>query len=77
MMALGSVSTFSLPGNDYAQSGAMIMLAFALLGLPAISLWAGTGAKLRLWLNNPRRQRGFNLVMGTATAATLLLIVEV
>ena len=77
MMALGSVSTFSLPGNDYAESGAMIMLAFALLGLPAISLWAGTGAKLRVWLNNPRRQRGFNLVMGAATAATLLLIVEV
>lgn len=77
MMALGSVSTFSLPGNQYVQSGAAIMIAFALLGLPAISLWAGTGAKLRVWLNNPRRQRAFNLVMGAATAATLLLIVEV
>ena len=76
MMALGSVSTFSLPGNEYAQSGAAIMLAFALLGFPAISLWAGTGAKLRVWLNNPKRQRGFNLVMGAATAATLFLIVE-
>lgn len=77
MMALGSVSTFSLPGNEYVQSGAAIMIAFALLGLPAISLWAGIGANLRVWLSNPRRQRGFNLVMGAATAATLLLIVEI
>ncbi|NVK56701.1 MAG: LysE family translocator [Alteromonadaceae bacterium] len=77
MMALGSVSTFSLPGEDYVLSGAVIMLAFALIGFPSISVWAGTGAKLRTWLNNPARRRGFNLFMGTVTAATLLLIVDI
>ncbi len=77
MMALGSVSTFSLPGKEYAFSGAMIMLAFAVIGFPSISIWAGTGAKLRVLLNNPRRQRIFNLIMGALTAATLLLIIEI
>lgn len=76
MMALGSVSTFSQPGEEYALSGALIITAFALVGFPSISLWAGAGAKLRDWLNNPKRRRGFNLVMGAATAATLLLIIE-
>ena len=76
MMALGRVSTFSLPGDEYVLSGAMIMLAFAAIGFPAISVWAGAGAKLRDWLNSPKRRRGFNLTMGAATAATLLLIVD-
>lgn len=77
MMALGSVSTFTLPGELYAQTGAAIMLAFAALGFPAISLWAGAGAKLRVWLNNSRRRRGFNFIMGGATAATLLMIIDI
>ncbi|MDC8830652.1 LysE family translocator [Alteromonas gilva] len=77
MMALGSVSTFSLPGEDYALSGATIMLAFAIIGFASVSVWAGTGATLRTWLNNPIRRRGFNLIMGAATAATLLLIIDV
>ena len=77
MMALGSVSTFSQPGDEYLLSGAVIMVAFAAIGFPSISLWAGAGAKLRDWLNNPKRRRGFNLVMGAATAATLLLIIEI
>ncbi|WCN10306.1 LysE family translocator [Marinomonas mediterranea] len=74
MMALGSVSTFSMQGELYAQSGVMIMLAFALLGFPAISIWAGAGAKIRIWLDTPSRRRIFNLVMGGLTAATLILI---
>ncbi|MCP9480086.1 LysE family translocator [Marisediminitalea aggregata] len=75
MMALGSVSTFAQPGELYVQSGAVIMLAFALIGFPSISLWAGAGSKIRVWLSTPKRRRGFNLTMGAVTAATLLLIV--
>lgn len=75
MMALASVSSFSLPGADYAQSGAIIMLAFALIGFPSISVWAGAGSKIRIWLSTPKRRRYFNVSMGVVTAATLVLIV--
>lgn len=75
MMALASVGTFTVPGEYYVQSGVAIVLAFALIGFPSISVWAAAGAKMRLWLSSPSRRRHFNLTMGAATAATLLLIV--
>lgn len=75
MMALASVGTFTVPGEYYVQSGVAIVLAFALIGFPSISVWAAAGAKMRLWLSSPTRRRHFNLTMGAATAATLLLIV--
>lgn len=75
IMALGSVSMFSLPGSLYIQSGAIIMLAFAIIGFPSISVWAGAGSKIKLWLNSAKRRRVFNISMGIATAATLFLII--
>lgn len=74
MMALASVGTFSTPGEHYFSSGLAIVLAFAIIGFPCISLWAAAGAKLRLWLSSPARRKQFNLTMGAATAATLFLI---
>lgn len=75
MMALGAVSTFAQPGELYVQSGALIMVAFALVGFPSISVWAGAGSKMRVWLNTASRQRAFNFTMGGVTAATLLMII--
>lgn len=74
MMALGAVSTFAQPGELYVQSGAVIMLAFALVGFPSISVWAGAGANIRQWLSTPSRQRRFNVTMGIVTAATLVML---
>ena len=74
MMALASVGSFSQPGEHYFISGVAIVVAFALVGFPCISLWAAAGAKMRFWLSSPARRRHFNLTMGAATAATLLLI---
>lgn len=74
MMALASVGSFSQPGEHYFISGLAIVVAFALVGFPCISLWAAAGAKMRIWLSSPTRRRHFNLTMGAATAATLLLI---
>lgn len=74
MMAFGSVSTFSLKGDLYFESGLAIIVAFALIGFPSISVWAGAGAKIKVWLNTPKRRRFFNLSMGAITAATLIII---
>lgn len=73
-MAIGSVSTFTLTGDLYWQSGLWIMLAFACMGFIAISLWAGLGVAIRQWLTSVKRKRNFNRFMGAMTAATLILI---
>lgn len=76
MMSIGCVSSFSLAGDAYVLSGLWIIILFALMGLPAISLWAGLGVWIRQLLTNATRQRLFNYTMGLLTAATLLLIVN-
>ncbi|MGO2355924.1 MAG: LysE family translocator [Marinomonas foliarum] len=75
MMAIGCVSTFAIAGDLYALSGFWIIVLFAAVGFPAISVWAWAGIKIRQWLTDGKRQRLFNLTMGIATASTLFLIV--
>ncbi|MCH8499916.1 MAG: LysE family translocator [Marinobacter sp.] len=77
MMALAAISSFTLSGDLYLVSGLMVMVVFALVGLPAISLWAGFGVVIQQLLSSPRRQRAFNLAMGALTAATAVVIVQV
>ncbi|KZM42086.1 lysine exporter protein LysE/YggA [Marinomonas sp. SBI22] len=73
-MAIGSVSTFTLTGDMYWQSGIWILIAFATMGFIAISLWAGLGVAIRQWLTSVKRKRNFNWFMGMMTAATLIFI---
>jgi len=74
MMAIGCVSTFAIAGELYVQSGFWILVLFAVMGFPAISIWVWAGVSIRCWLSDQKRQRIFNLCMGLATASTLLLI---
>jgi threonine/homoserine/homoserine lactone efflux protein len=76
MMAISSVGTFSIQGAGYFQSGLWILIVFACVNFPTISLWAGLGVSIRGWLTDAKRQRIFNLVMGVATASTLIMIVS-
>ncbi|MEL0622054.1 LysE family translocator [Marinomonas arenicola] len=75
MMSVGCVSSFSLAGDLYVQSGFWIIVLFACMGFPAITLWAWAGVAIRRWLTDDKRQRAFNYGMGLATASTLLLMV--
>lgn len=74
-MAIGAVSTFTLPGEQYMESGLWIMAAFACMGFIAISIWAYLGVAIRQLLTTRTRKRIFNWTMGICTAATLLLII--
>ncbi|ETX11300.1 lysine transporter LysE [Marinomonas ushuaiensis DSM 15871] len=76
MMAISAVSTFTIEGDLYLQSGLWILLVFACVNFPTISLWAWLGVSIRRWLTDAKRQRVFNLIMGTATALTLMMIVR-
>jgi len=73
-MSLSSMSTFTLAGSLYLESGAWIILAYIVMGFIAISLWAGLGVAIRQWLTTTSRRRYFNWFMGLMTAATLILI---
>lgn len=75
MMSIGCVSSFSLTGDLYVQSGFWIIVFFACMGFLAITLWAWAGVTIRRWLTDDKRQRIFNYGMGFATASTLLLMI--
>lgn len=49
-----------------------VALAFALVNLPSVSVWAGFGQVLGGWLAEPVRLKWFNLAMGVALALTLV-----
>ena len=76
MMSISTVSTFTLPGDQYVLSGLWILAVFVLVNFPTISMWAWCGVSIRRWLTDAKRQRTFNLVMGAATALTLMMIVR-
>ena len=48
-----------------------VTLAFGLIGLPAIGLWAVLGQNLRRFLGNPRRLRLFNWSVALLLTASL------
>ena len=75
-MCVGSISTFTLAGEHYLESGLWIMLCFALNGFIAISLWAYLGAGIAQWLTTIKRKKVFNYTMGTMTVGTLFFILN-
>ncbi len=76
MMCVGSVSSFTLAGEQYLWSGLVMIAVFAVVNLPSISMWAGFGVVIQRFLSNARRRRYFNLFMGGLTAATVVMIVR-
>ncbi|WP_172332555.1 LysE family translocator [Mangrovicoccus sp. HB161399] len=52
-------------------SVAAVAAAFALVGLPAISVWAWLGTLLRQWLSDRTRLRSFNVAMALLLVASL------
>lgn len=74
-MSIGSMSTFTVAGHAYIESGIWIILAFLSLGFIAISLWTWLGVAINQWLTTTKRKRRFNQFMGALTASTLVLIV--
>lgn len=52
-------------------SVAIVAGAFALVSLPAISVWAWLGTIIRHWLSSPRRLQVFNLTMAALLVASM------
>ncbi|RJL05819.1 LysE family translocator [Paracoccus aestuarii] len=60
-MCLSAVTIYA-PDRSLA-SVLIVAGAFALVSLPAISVWAWLGTVIRAWLSSPARLRVFNLTM--------------
>ncbi|GAA0785259.1 Threonine/homoserine/homoserine lactone efflux protein [Marinobacterium sediminicola] len=74
IMAISGVASFTLAGDGYLLSAALLIGLMALVTIPAISMWAGFGVAVGRMLKTARHWRVFNLSMGGLTAACVVLI---
>jgi len=75
-MSIGSMTTFTIAGELYIESGLWVIFCFAVNGFIAISLWAYLGVGIAQKLTTSKRKKIFNYVMGFLTAATLYFIIN-
>lgn len=64
MMALAVVSVFAGAGEDRLAHVAFLSLAFFLISLPCLGVWALLGAGSSRWLRSPRAMQRLNRCMG-------------
>ncbi|RWF55800.1 MAG: LysE family translocator [Mesorhizobium sp.] len=70
VMAITAMVVYAIPEHPFL-SVALISIAFTVVNLPSVSVWAGFGMALRRFLSNPVRLKWFNIAMGVLLAATL------
>lgn len=69
-MALVGISAY-LPGNYTSHHLLFAAAWYSLLGLPCVALWAYAGSKLRLFLQDGKRLRIFNISMAVLLVLSL------
>jgi threonine/homoserine/homoserine lactone efflux protein len=70
VVAVAAMAAYTDPATPF-RSVTLISLAFALINLPTVSVWAGFGVALRGLLSTPHRLKAFNIAMGLLLVATL------
>lgn len=70
VMAVTAMSTY-LPARTQPLDVLALALLFGVINLPCVACWAGGGAALRRFLQDPLRLRIFNISMALALLASL------
>lgn len=70
VMALTAMAIYTNPERPFL-SVLLIGIAFSLVNLPSVSVWAGFGVALRNFLADPVRLKWFNMGLGVLLALTL------
>ena len=70
VVAVTAMAVYTSPQQPLF-SVVLISMAFALVNLPSVSVWAAFGMALREFLSHPVRLKWFNIAMGALLAATL------
>lgn len=68
-MCLSAITIYA-PDRTLLSVG-IVAGAFAMVSLPAISVWAWLGTIIRQWLSSPRRLQVFNLTMAALLVASM------
>ena len=71
-MSVNAVLVFLPRDRSLPEGIAALLVIYALINLPCISVWAFAGDRLRRWLAQPRALRLFNGIMGGLMALTAL-----
>ncbi|PJI42071.1 LysE family translocator [Ferrovibrio sp.] len=77
LVSAGAVATY-LPGEAESAllRAAVFTLVFVSAALPSGFVWLVFGAAAQRFLRDPPRQRGFNIAMGLALAASVAMILR-
>jgi len=70
-MVLGAVTSFARPDHLLVDVP-LIALVLMAIGLPSISMWAGSGQVLSRFLSDPRALRVFNVGMAALLVASIV-----
>ena len=74
LMSISAIGSFTLLGEQYWSSVALLVVIFCLICLKTCLLWAQFGVQVARWLRTPQAWRRFNLGMGLLTAACVVMI---
>ena len=75
-MAITAISAFTLDGDDLVASTVAVVVCFAIVALPCCSAWALLGTQIKRFLSNQRSLTIFNYSLASATAFSVLLILQ-
>lgn len=70
VMAVTAMSVYTSSSAPFI-SVLIVAVAFAIVNLPSVSVWAGFGVALRGFLADPTRLKWFNIAMGVMLALSL------
>jgi threonine/homoserine/homoserine lactone efflux protein len=71
VMVLGAITSFARPGHMVLDVP-IIALVLIIVGLPCITLWAGSGTMLKGVFRNPRALRAFNYSMASLLVLSIV-----
>jgi threonine/homoserine/homoserine lactone efflux protein len=77
IVSVSAAATYGV-GHGAGLVGQATLLAsvFVLAAVPSCALWLAFGASLQRWLTSEARSRAFNVSMGIALAASVLLVLR-
>ena len=73
-MAIGALAAFTMPDN-VAQSVAMIIFIYFVMGFICMAIWLKLGQGLQLFLHSGRRTEYFNIIMAVLLALSVIPMV--
>ncbi len=75
MMAITSMSVYTIKGDLFRTSSILVILMFNLVGFPATSAWTLFGTVIGKKLKNDKFRKIFNYTLGGLTALSAVLLV--